>query len=252
MLFRRHAENEAKPYRFADMHCHILPGMDDGSRDEKMSLEMLRIAASEGITDMILTPHFIPGRAEPPKEVICEETSKWNDICREKGIPIRLYPGAEVYYTDAAVPVLERHLAETLNGTNRILIEFPVTSDYLVILDAVKTVLGLGYVPVLAHIERYENLLGKKQDVYRLKDVGAELQVNAATFTGHFGIRMKPFLRELLKEHLLDYIGTDAHNVEHRPPVVQKCLSELFTRFSKDKDYMEEITFRNAKALMEA
>ena len=247
-LFKPRQKAE-EAYRFADMHCHLLPGMDDGSQDEKMTLELLRIAAAEGIDSMILTPHYIPGRAEPPRSSIRERTEEWNTVCEKEGIQIRLYPGSEFYFAENADRFLERHNVQTLNGTNRLLVEFPVDASDDFILESTRSMLGLGYVPVLAHIERYHMLVGNKRDIWRLKDLGAELQVNAASLTGRLGSHMKRFLFSLLDEHLIDYIGTDAHHPAFRPPYVRQCLAELYKKI--DKDYAEEITYLNTKSLME-
>ena len=110
--------------RFADVHCHILYGVDDGSRSREMSLSMLKQAASEGVEAMILTPHFFAGRSTLTKESIRERTEILTEQCAAEGIGIELFPGAELYYTEEADEALAQGAVPTLNGTNRLLVEF--------------------------------------------------------------------------------------------------------------------------------
>jgi len=236
--------------RFADVHCHILYGVDDGSRSREMSLSMLKQAASEGVEAMILTPHFFAGRSTLTKESIRERTEILTEQCAAEGIGIELFPGAELYYTEETDEALAQGAVPTLNGTNRLLVEFSTDVLDAGILNAVKRIAGLGYVPVVAHVERYGSVAFDPRKVEALRDQGAEIQVNVSTLAGRYGLSAKSAMERLLKERLVDYLGTDAHDDRVRKVEVSKTVGRLFKKF--DADYIEEITYLNARSLMDA
>lgn len=236
--------------RFADVHCHILYGVDDGSRSKEMSLSMLKQAASEGVEAMILTPHFFVGHTALTKETLREKVQFLQGICREEGIPVELYPGTELYYTHDADRALEAHEVPTLNETNRLLVEFAPEIREVELLNAVKRMAGLGYVPVIAHLERYAAVSGSAEKVAYLRSQGAEVQINAATFAGEIGLGNRMKAERLLKEKQVDYVGTDAHDDRIRKPAVRQTLQRLYRKY--EPSYIEEITYWNARSLMEA
>jgi len=247
VLFDRSRKN-AENARYADVHCHILSGVDDGSPDLATSLRMLRIAEREGITDVILTPHYLPGRSRLTPEILREKTAALQTECAREGIPVRLYPGAELYYTDDALELLAAHMIPTLNGTNRVLTEFTTHAQEADLLNAVKQITGLDLVPVIAHVERYESVAGHPDRVARLKEEGAEIQVNASSIEGTFGPVIRRQMEKLIRERLVDYIGTDAHNDTFRAPEMGKCAKRLMK--IAGRAYTEEIMLRNTESLL--
>ena len=239
-----------KAFRFADVHCHVLYGVDDGSRSPEMSLSMLKQAAAEGVEAMILTPHFFAGRSAVTKESLREKVAGLTALCREEGIAIELCPGAELYYTEDADEMLKNGDVPTLNGTNRLLVEFSTDILAVQILNAVKKISLLGYVPVVAHVERYGSVIFAPEKVEALRAQGAEIQVNVSTLAGSFGSRAKAAAETLLKKQLVDYLGTDAHDDRVRKVEVQKTIGRLMKKF--DREYVEEITYLNARTLIDA
>jgi len=243
-LFRKN-EN-----RFVDMHIHILPGVDDGSKDIDMSMQMLRTAAKSGITDMIVTPHFKYGRHNASRETIKKLIEKLTVEMEREGLGIRLYPGNEVFYYDGAGEDFAAGKVNSLNGTDRVLIEFQPGERYVYIRNAVDSVLGYGFVPILAHIERYSCILEEPERVKDLKMMGAEIQVNAGSVTGNLGIKVKRFVANLLQNEDVDYIGTDAHDSSKRIPDTRKCMAVL--QKLCDEEYIQMITCDNALSIIEA
>lgn len=230
--------------KFIDIHSHILPFMDDGARNEKMSLEMLRIAEREGITDIIVTPHYRRGHYKGERKDTDRMLVKMRELMQEEDIHINLYPGNEIYYRSELEEKLESGVLSTMNDTEYVLIEFSPMEDFLYIRSAVEELFSIGYTPIIAHVERLQCVEKKIEHAKTLKKMGCELQVNAASVTGEVGFFCKRFVHKLLKEELVDYLGTDAHNVENRAPKMKKCAEMLYRKY--DREYVDDILCRNA------
>lgn len=241
VLYERKRENMG----YIDVHSHVLPGLDDGAQDMQQSLEMLRIAESEGITDIIATPHYKSGRFRADSGEVSKRLHKLQTAAKEEGLAIRLYSGTEIYYHSELEEKLEKQEIHTLNQTDCVLVEFSPFENYSYIRNAADDIMSLGYVPIIAHVERYQCLLKDDKKVKELKDMGCGIQVNASSITGDFGFAAKRFTRKLLKQKLIDYIGTDAHNTEKRKPAMQKCADVLYKKC--DAKYADALLFGNAQ-----
>lgn len=212
---------------YVDIHSHILPGLDDGAQDLQQSLEMLRIARKEGITDVIATPHYKRGRFHGDSKEISRRMKLLRRAAEEEGIEIRIWPGTEVYYHGELEEKLARGEIHTLNHTDRILVEFSPYENYSYIRNAAEDIFSMGYLPVLAHAERFHCLLKDAEKVWELREMGCEIQVNASDVAGEGGFEVKRFIGKLLKRQLVDYVGTDAHNTKGRSPAMKRCAEVL-------------------------
>lgn len=212
-----------------DIHCHVLPGLDDGATDMAETLAMLRIAADEGISDMIVTPHYRAGRFTASPEKIMETLCQVQEAADAQDIPVRLSPGNEIYWFEDMLPLLKKGGLCTLGDSSCVLIEFSPSVLFQTIHNAMDRVMGEGCQPILAHAERYQCLLKDKENVFFLHDMGAGIQVNASTVTGKNGAEAKRFAHRLLKENAVDHIGTDAHGAKHRTPEIARCR-EIITK----------------------
>lgn len=236
--------------RFVDMHIHILPGIDDGSQNLETSIQMLRIAAKSGITDMIVTPHYKNGRHNASPATIELLIDKVTAAMRREGLDIGLYPGNEVFYYDGAAEDVAAGRINSLNGTDRVLVEFLPGERYIYIRNAVDAIIGVGYVPIIAHVERYECVIERPELVHELRVLGAEIQINSGSVAGNLGSKIKHFVMELLQDEDVDYIGTDAHDDKKRVPDMKKCAATL--RKICDEEYIKMITCDNALSIIEA
>ena len=231
--------------KLIDIHSHLLPYVDDGAKDMDMTLEMLRIARADGITDIIATPHYKAGRFKGDAARTRELLEEIRGLMEKEKIDIRLYPGNEIYYRSELEDKLESGALSTLNGSGYVLVEFSPLEDFVHIRNAMEDLLGMGYVPILAHAERYQCMTKRPEHVRELKEMGCDIQVNADSVTGETGLRCKWFVRKLLKEYLVDYIGTDAHGIDKRKPTMKKCAELLYRKY--DKAYADALLFRNAE-----
>lgn len=229
---------------FVDVHCHLLPGIDDGSQNMEQTMEMLRIAEAEGITDAIVTPHYKQGRVGTPRKVIGEMIQEVESLARQSGLSIRLWPGTEVYYNSSLEEKLESGWLASMNDTTFVLVEFNPLETYAYVRNAVDDLFGMGYHPIVAHVERYQCMLGNVENVRTLHDFGCRIQVNAGSVAGNYGFKIKHFIKKLLKEELIDYVGTDAHDVRNRSPEMKKC-AEVIRKYC-DPEYADDVLFRNA------
>ena len=230
---------------YIDVHCHLLPGVDDGSQDMDEAMEMLKIAEKNGITDAIVTPHYKQGRVGTPRKVIGEMIREVEKYARLSGLSIRLYPGTEIYYSSSVGEKLDSGWLSSMNDTEYVLVVFDPQEPFSYLRNAVDDLFGLGYHPILAHVERYRCMLGNVDNVKALRDFGCKIQVNAGSIIGDSGFKVKQFVKKLLKEELIDYVGTDAHDVKSRSPELTKCVDVI--RKYCDSEYADDILFKNAK-----
>lgn len=230
---------------FIDIHSHILPNMDDGSRSIFQSLEMLKIASRQGITVMIATPHNMPGKGCPDREVVFQCVKGLQEQADRENIPIRILAGTEYFYREDILELLEEETAITLADSECVLVEFDPFAERTYIRNALRNILGMGYTPVIAHVERYVRIMEEKGFLRDLRLMGVLVQVNAASVTGDNGGQAKKDAKQLLKEHLVDFVGTDAHSDGRRAPYMEKCAKILYRRYGWD--YASALLYGNAE-----
>lgn len=226
-------EEDKNMERLYDMHCHILPAVDDGSQDMETTRQMLQIAWEDGITDMIATPHFQPGRFHKTVE-------DWNQVYEEvKEEALKISPdfhihlGSELFGYGSLNQELEAGKAMTMCGSKYVLIEFLPDTPFTEIKSVLNRVMQYGFWPIVAHVERYENV-NKIDKVEELMDMGAFIQVNAASIMGSLGWSVKHFVRKLLKYEMVHFIGSDAHSVHRRKPVLNECLTFIEKKYGAE------------------
>lgn len=213
-----------------DVHCHILPGVDDGAKNPQVTRKMLEIARSEGIDAIIATPHFESGMTP---EFLARRAGAMRiteELAAEFDPEIKIYQGNEIFYGESAIEALDRGEAKTINGTDYVLVEFPVYAEFGYIEKAIRNIMYAGYKPVIAHIERYEGM-SKKHQVEELSNHGVLMQVNASTLTGAMGFGIKHYVFKLMKAGLIDLIGTDAHGVNRRRPEMREAIRVIDKKF---------------------
>ena len=219
---------------FTDIHCHVLPGVDDGSRSYEESLEMLRIMYDEGIGTVILTPHYHGGHVEPSIEVIRSRFEKLKKAAAadETLRCMKLYTGCEVFYFPSVVEWLAEGRVATMAGSDYVLLEFGYSMDKRMIADGVNTVVSCGYRPIIAHIERYRKLVGDLRAVDEMIERGAYIQINSEALSEKHKIRS--FATKMLKRDMVHFIATDAHDTKHRPPYLWNEAEYITKHYGKE------------------
>ena len=228
--------------KIIDMHCHILPGIDDGSKDWDETKEMLRIAYEEGTRLIVTTPHHHKKRGMCTPAEYKDRLLGIRKVIEEMGIKMKIVPGMEVNYDYDVLEKLQKKQLQTMGNSNYVLIEFSPSDDFSYIQQALQQVQMLGYYPILAHVERYNCLVGEVDDVAYLVDMGVYIQVNAGSIIGNSGRTIKKFIKELMEEELVHFVGTDAHSCRSRAPKIQESARYVEKKFGEE--YAVEI-FRN-------
>ena len=209
-----------------DMHCHILPGVDDGAYDEGSMERMLRIADAEGIEGIVATPHYTLGEDVEELEAIKTKYAMAREAWKVYGSQKELYLGSELLWEDGMVEALDSGKALTMNGTSYVLVEFLPDVGASYVENAVRRLQYAGYLPIIAHVERYERLGGRRV-LRKLVDMGAYLQVNVSTILGKHGFFLKYRAVSWVREGLIHFVGTDGHNSKTRRPQMRECAQYL-------------------------
>ncbi len=206
-----------------DIHTHILPNVDDGSSSLEMSIAMIEQELKQGVTDIIFTPHTRFHREFNQKEKLANAYYDFKIELERRNIAGNFYLGSEIYFDKHTVDHFKNGELLTLNHSKYVLVEFEFESKYDYISEALYSISLLGYLPILAHVERYQLSF---DEIMKLKKEGNLLQWNVSFIAK--GLFKKQYVKKLLKHHLIDYIASDCHSLNDRKPnlgLVQKILS---------------------------
>ena len=234
--------------QFVDIHCHILPGVDDGSQSPEETKAMLEKAWDEGIQIMVATPHYHKQRGKNDIDLIKKQLLLTRKLAKEVHPKMQICLGMEIYYGEDVPELLKTGKAVSIRKSRYILVEFSPGDDFQYILNAVRKLQMSGHTVIIAHIERYNCLREDISNVEYLREMGAYLQVNAGSITGSYGRSVKKFLREVLKAHLVQLVGTDAHGPEKWSPKMQEAYKEVVKRCGEE--YADQIFGQNAKKVL--
>ena len=211
-----------------DIHCHILPGVDDGARNMEESLWMLNKEYQEGVRHVILTPHFRYDMFEPHMNIVTRQFMQLRRAAMNIGDEgMRLYLGCELHSSMDMVECLKKGRRLTLAGSRYVLVEFSNGDEKNYIEERVRSLLMNGFIPIIAHVERYKATRNDIGFLTELKDMGAHIQVNADTISGQDGFGAKTFARKVMKHGLLDFVGSDGHRKTERIPEIGKCVAKM-------------------------
>ena len=219
---------------FIDIHSHILPYLDDGSQSLEQAIDILEQAYNEGIGTIIATPHFYEGIFDNTKLKIEEALLLLEQVMNEKNIEIDIKIGCEVYYSHDICKFLNEGLIPTMNGTRYILVEFAPMEAYRNIKNGLMHLIYNGYQPILAHGERYDDLIMDLDKVRELIKMGVRIQVNADSVIGKFGRRYYKVTKRLIKYNLVHYIASDTHNSSTRRPSLKKAYSMIAKKYGNN------------------
>jgi protein-tyrosine phosphatase len=209
-----------------DVHCHILPGIDDGPKTADESLAMLRMAAADGIHTIVATPHFGGSHSEPPPELVRTLVDQANQITAGEGLDLRVLPGCEAQVTPELPAKLRSGQALTLGGLGRyVLVEVPGPPIPLYALDVHFKLRLAGLVPILAHAERVVTSAPGWRFVRKFVAQGGLVQVNANSLQGGEGRRVRGHAQRLFRDELAHLIASDGHSTEGRPPTLSQCVT---------------------------
>lgn len=198
-----------------DIHCHILPFVDDGSENMEDSLEMARMAAESGVSSIIATPHCNLPFSEQKNyrsTQLAQRFVRLQDAIRESGIPLRIFPGAEILCTPEVPELLRQEKLLTLAGSDYLLVEFFFDESLAYMDDMLSAISAEGLIPVIAHPERYEAVQHTPHVVERWFRGGYIIQLNKGSILGRLGRRAELAAEWILSRGLAHVVASDAHS----------------------------------------
>ena len=232
-----------------DIHCHLMPGVDDGSKDLAETLEMFENAATSGITEMVLTPHYIKNTK------YCQNNSAKGQITeilrealRRTDLDLNIYYGNEVYIDNDLPKLLENGEVATLANSRYVLVELPVNSEDKNAGNIFFRMKSDGYVPIIAHPERYVYFQKHPEKVLEYTKLGCLLQGNYMSLLGKYGKKAEKTLKILLKNHVISMLCSDIHHAhnDYALPEAEKQVLKIV----KDEDIVHKLFISNPEKVI--
>ncbi len=234
-----------------DLHTHILPSVDDGADSIQEALEMLDMAYNNGTTHIVLTPHYLTGDSRSTgksKSKLISSFEKFKDTAAEEYPKLNLYFGAELFSVNNIDEVISDDQVIPINGGKYVLLEFGFRDTLPRALSVAEKLLSAGYIPLIAHPERYSFIQNNPRDIIPFLEKGALLQVNVSSIAGMSGRLAQDVALSFLENGLATAVASDAHDVAHRAPDLSEAYSFVFSEFSRR--YAEELFFENPLAII--
>ena len=226
-----------------DLHNHILYGIDDGSKSIEESILLLKEMEEMGVDEVVLTPHYIEGSKYNCNNKDKEELfNTLKEQVKLENIKIKLYLGNEVFFTNNFLSLLKNNEIKTLNNSKYILFEFPMGHIYNNTLEVINKLVSNGYIPVLAHPERYPYFQKHPKMLEEYLRSGLLLQGNFTSLFGKYGRIAEKTLKIFLKNKWITFLGSDTHH-----DVKWNCskLEKKLLRITKDREYVDDLMNNN-------
>ena len=231
-----------------DVHSHILPNIDDGSRSIEETFNLIKEAKEAGFEGIVCTSHYMENYYEtnrPEREV-------WINAIHEnlenKNIDMNLYLGNEIYMSDNIIELLEDGKATTMNDTSYVLFELPMNAEPMNLYDMVYEMQQYKIVPILAHPERYSFVQTDPELIYDLIDKGVLMQANYGSIIGQYGKKAQMIVQKFLENNMIHMLGTDVHRQNTIYPKIPEIILELKSLIGEEK--VKELTTINPELVI--
>lgn len=240
-------ENKVKRRYFGkliDIHAHILPNIDDGSRTFEESLELVKMAIEAGFGAIVATPHYSRKRGADGLDELVDKLKK---KVQNQYPDFEIYLGHETYYHEELPDKLKTGTALTIERSNYVLMEFENGVSFQTISRAIRKMNNAGYTPVLAHVERYSCL----KEAKKLDEIcgrGCFFQMNYESVSGSVFRPEVRRCRKLVKDGKIHVLGTDMHRKDYRKPDVDGALRWLSENLKSN--LFDAITYKNAEKIL--
>lgn len=220
--------------RIHDIHCHILPSLDDGAFHIEESLQMASMAASHRGGILVCTPHRLPN-SQYSRQTLLSVFRRTSAAVRSSQMKIKLALGQEIFLDDnyrATLSALEQGELFTINQSSYALVEFHPYESAQNVYTMLDDLLSRGGIPIVAHPERYEFVVEDYHTLHRMKSMGALLQINKGSITGFFGHSAKRASHYLLETRMADFVASDAHSPYRRTTPLEETHENISERYS--------------------
>ena len=216
----------------ADMHSHLLPGIDDGSPDIETSLQLIKGMNELGFTKLITTPHIMWDMYKNTREIILEKLELLRAAVKAEGLQVEINAAAEYFLDDYVAGLLKNNEPLLTVSGKMVLVEFSLANPSMSLKEILFEMQMQGYQPIIAHPERYIYLERNKEFYEELKDIGCLFQLNLLSLNNHYGKSVYELAQYLIKKGYYDLVGTDLHNFRHLDalksfsmgPTIQKLI----------------------------
>lgn len=236
-------------YGHADLHTHILPGVDDGARDLEQTMELVRMAYADGTRHLFLTPHYRGRYRRNGPDRLREVFSDVQAVVSEQLPDMHLYLGNEIHWESDAPDDLEAGQILSLHDSGYCLLEFHSAALRSQVMTGVAEMVRYGYTPIIAHAERYEIFRRDRDLTEEVLAMGALIQLNADSILGSNGWGVKRFCHSLLKKHQVHFVASDAHDARNRPPLLAACRKSVAGKYGEA--YARRLFADNARAVIQ-
>lgn len=231
-----------------DIHCHLLPEIDDGASSIVETTKLLKLEYADGVRTIIVTPHYRVGMFETSMDEVYKQYARVKEIAAMVGDGMQVFLGCEFHANADMLNVLHRG-GRLMAGSQYVLTEFSEKHDYSFMRRQCYELLSGGYKPIVAHAERYPAI---RKDIDYLEDLmklGAYIQMNAGSVLGEEGFLVRQFCKKAIKEGFVHFIASDAHNLTDRRPLLGKCADYLEDLMGET--YTRHILVENPKMIIE-
>lgn len=231
--------------RLIDIHCHVLPFIDDGPDTLEEAIEILEESKRQGIRHMILTPHYRKEFFDEPMSEIIKAFKLLQKEALDRGM--QLFLGCEYFRDSEIFEQIAAGRRVTMSRSPYVLVEFSSLDTFIYIRNFLYEMKNHGYQPIIAHVERYE-CCWSLDNIRELKDSGALIQINAATVMGKHGWKNKRMCMKLMENDLIDFIASDTHNLESRAQNLGKCANYIASKMGAS--YAKKIFYDNPSYIL--
>lgn len=232
-----------------DFHTHILPNIDDGSRNIEETIRLIQEAQAVGFEAVIGTSHYMEGYYEtnvPEREMLINIIYQ---KLQEENLDMKLYLGNEIYLSENMISLLEEEKASTINDTSYVLFEMPLNIEPLNLYNVIYEMMQAKLIPILAHPERYTFVQQDPELIYDLVEKGVLMQSNYASIIGYYGLKAQIIVKKLLENNLVHFLGSDVHRANTIYPKIPQILEKLTQIIGKEK--LKELTTKNPKLVLQ-
>ena len=234
-----------------DLHCHILPGIDDGAESLDESLAMARSAVEDGIHAIVATPHTLNGIYTNPVKKVISRVADLKKIFSENHIDLRLYTGADVHLCPQMLDLIKSGDAGTIDNAGKfILLELPPQAIPQGLKDEIFSLKLNAITPIITHPERNPAIQQDIGILHELVRIGALCQITSTSITGDFGSPVLLCSEKLLKHRLVHVIASDAHSADRRPPVLSRAVEAAAEILGSYDEAMKMVTDIPASILL--
>lgn len=232
-----------------DMHSHIIPSIDDGSKSVQETFDMIKEAEKIGFTDIIMTPHFLLDYYEPTPQEIIFWRNKLQEVLENQNINLNLHSGMEVYILNKLEDFIKENKILTLGKSRYLLIELPLSTTVNYLDHILFALQSIGIKPIIAHPERYKCVQDEPDLVQDYIDKGALIQCNYGSILDLYGKNAKKTVKILLKRNQVDFLGSDCHKEKTVYTIMPQAIKKI-KKIIGDKEFYK-ISTENPKKVLE-